>query len=352
MPTQTNAEYKRFPPDFGSFGMTIQFLFLAELIAVIITIGRNAEFNDRALHDLSLLSVFAVAIALCSIVVLKLASPLFRSTTTAVGSLLAILLLLLVTAVGTDAMLYLLHRLELIENRWPPWRESLMIRSLLIAGIVGALGLRSLIMKYRAELDAKSKQESKLQALQSRIRPHFLFNSLNSVASLTRSDPARAEAVLHDLADLFRVLLADARKLVPISAEREISRQYLEIEKIRLGERLQIKWNVSNIPRSAQMPALTLQPLLENAIYHGIEPRFAGGTIKIEMWTEGEMLNIMISNPLPDVPKAPRSKGNRLAQDNIRQRLAGQFGDAASMQVIEEGGQYHVKVKMPIVRGG
>jgi len=108
---------------------------------------------------------------------------------------------------------------------------------------------------------------------------------------------------------------------------------------------------VNNVPRSALIPALTLQPLLENAIYHGIEPRFAGGTIKIEMWGEGETLNIMISNPLPDVQKQTRSKGNKLAQENIRQRLATQFGGAASMQVIQEGGQYHVKVKMPIILG-
>jgi two-component system sensor histidine kinase AlgZ len=112
-----------------------------------------------------------------------------------------------------------------------------------------------------------------------------------------------------------------------------------------------VKWNVSNIPRAALIPALTLQPLLENAIYHGIEPRFAGGTIKIEMWAEGEMLNIMISNPLPDVRKEGHNKGNKLAQENIRQRLATQFGNAASMQVIQEGGQYHVKVKIPVVRG-
>ena len=157
---------------------------------------------------------------------------------------------------------------------------------------------------------------------------------------------------LHDLADLFRVLLADARKLVPISAEREISRQYLEIEKLRLGDRLKIKWRVSNnIPRAAQIPALTLQPLLENAIYHGIEPRFAGGLIKIEMWAEGDTLNIMISNPLPDVRKHAHSKGNKIAQDNIRERLVTQFGNAANMQSFEEGGQYHVKLKMPIVQG-
>lgn len=331
--------------------MLIRFVVLAELLAVIITIGRNTDFNEQAWQDFSMLSLFAVSIALCSIIVLKMASPLFRRASTGTGSVLAVLLLLLVTAFGTDGMIYLLYELGLIEQRWPTWRDSLMIRSLMITGILGSLGLRYLILRERTEIGNKLHQESKLQALQSRIRPHFLFNSLNSVASLTRSDPSKAEAVLHDLADLFRVLLADARKLVPVSAEREISRQYLEVEKIRLGDRLQVKWNVSNIPRAALMPALTLQPLLENAIYHGIEPRFAGGTIKIEMWVEGETLNIMISNPLPDVRKENHGKGNKLAQENIRQRLATQFRGAASMQVIQEGGQYHVKVKMPIILG-
>ena len=351
MVNASNTDKQNFLPDFGFSGMMLQFVILAEMIAVIITIARNGEFGPQVWQDLSLLSIFAMTIALFSAIVLKLFSPLLRRATMASGSLLTILLLMLVTAGVTEALVYLLHDLALIDERWPVWRDSLQVRSLMITGIVGALGLRYLSLKRHAELEGRLQQESKLQALQSRIRPHFLFNSLNSVAALARSDPDRAEAVLHDLADLFRVLLADARKLVPVTAEREISRQYLEIEKIRLGERLQIKWNVGNIPRAAMMPALTLQPLLENAIYHGIEPRFAGGTIKIEMWPEGETLNIMISNPLPDVQKTTRGKGNRLAQENIRQRLSTQFGDKASMQVIQEGGQYHVKVKMPIVRG-
>jgi len=331
--------------------MLLQFIILAELIAVIITIGRNPDFNDRAWQDFTVLSVFAVSIALCSILVLKFVSPLLQRTSTATGSIVVVTILLLVTSLGIDGIIFIMYRLAIIEERWPAWRETLLFRSLLIAAIIGTLGVNYLIMRERSDKHSKLGQESKLQALQSRIRPHFLFNSLNSVASLTRSDPSKAEAVLHDLADLFRVLLADARKLVPVSAEREISRQYLEVEKIRLGDRLSVRWNVSNIPSSALIPALTLQPLLENAIYHGIEPRFAGGTIKIEMWTEGEMLNIMISNPLPDVRKESHSKGNKIAHDNIRQRLATQFGESASMQVIQEGGQYHVKLKIPIVRG-
>jgi two-component system sensor histidine kinase AlgZ len=338
-------------PDFGSFRMAVRLVLLALLIALIITIGRNERFDEWAWQDLNWLLAFALVLALFVVLILKLAAPLLRRASLAAGSVLAVLLTLLAAALGTDAMIFALHDLGFIAERWPPWRESLLIRTLLITGIISVLGLRYLVLQHRAEQEARSKEEARMQALQSRIRPHFLFNALNSVASLTRSDPARAEAVLHDLADLFRVLLADARKLVPISAEREIARQYLEIEKLRLGERLQVKWNVSNVPRSAMIPALTLQPLLENAIYHGIEPRFAGGTIKIEMWTEGDSLNILISNPLPDIQHNPHSKGNKIAQENTRQRLQAQFGDRASMQALQEGGQYHVKIRMPVVLG-
>ncbi len=349
--SRTSSDDRHFLPDFGSLRMAVRIVLLAELIAIIITIGRNDRFDEWAWQDLNLLLAFALALALFIVVVLKLAAPLLKRTSVVAGSALAVLLILAAAAVGTDVMIFALYDLGFIAERWPSWRESLLIRTLLIAGVISVLGLRYLILQHRAERDARSKQEARMQMLAARIRPHFLFNALNSVASLTRSDPARAEAVLHDLADLFRVLLADARKLVPVSAEREISRQYLEIEKLRLGERLQVKWNVSNVPRSAMIPALTLQPLLENAIYHGIEPRFAGGTIKIEMWTEGDNLNILISNPLPEIQHHAHSKGNKIAQENIRQRLHAQFGEAASMQTMQEGGQYHVKIRMPVVLG-
>jgi two-component system, LytTR family, sensor histidine kinase AlgZ len=349
---QEQRHERHFLPDFGSFGMAIRFILLAEIVALLITIGRNPVFDEQAWQDLNMLSAFAISISLLSVMILKLTAPLLRRTSVGFGSVLVVLILLFVTAVGTDAMIFALHDLGFIPDRWPPWRESLIVRSLMVAFIISVFGLRYVIAQHRAEVEARAQQEARMQALQSRIRPHFLFNSLNSVASLTRSNPDKAEAVLHDLADLFRVLLADARKLVPISAEREISRQYLEIEKIRLGDRLHIQWNMSpNIPRSALVPALTLQPLLENAIYHGIEPRFAGGTIKIDMWTEGETLNVLISNPLPEVRKPSQGRGNKIAQENTRQRLTTQFGAAASLATFEEGGQYHVKVKMPIVRG-
>ena len=342
---------QRFLPDFGSFRVAVRVIFFAEIIAIIATICRNPALNAQAWQDLRLLSVLALTTALIAIVVLKLVSGWVPHMSVAAGSATVFLLLLGAIAGGTEAMIFILYYFGFIPERWPDWHVQLLIRSLLVGAVSSILGLRYLILGHRAQTDAKLEQEARLQALQSRIRPHFLFNSMNSIASLTRSDPARAEAALQDLADLFRVLLADARKLVPISAEREISRQYLEIEKLRLGDRLKVTWNVNNIPRNAMIPALTLQPLLENAIYHGIEPRFGGGMLKIELWGEAETLNILISNPLPEVRKHAHGKGNKIAMDNIRQRLFTYFGSGAAMQNFEEGNQYHVKLKMPIVKG-
>ena len=348
---KASGDGQHFLPDFGSFKVAIRIVLLAVIIAAIITISRNDIFDESAWQDLNLLTGFALILSLSTVLVLKLFSPLIRRLSVSTGSLLVFQLILIVIIVGTELMVFALYDLKLTTERWPEWHYSLLLRSILIGSLISILGLRYLFVAHRSELVSHAEQESRLQALQSRIRPHFLFNSMNSIASLTRSDPALAETALQDLADLFRVLLADARKLVPISAEREISRQYLEIEKLRLGDRLKVSWQVNNVPRSALIPALTLQPLLENAIYHGIEPRFQGGTLRIELWGEGETLNVMISNPLPDVPKHAHGKGNKIAVDNIRLRLESHFGNAASMQAFQEGGQYHVKLRMPIVRG-
>ncbi len=337
-------------PELASFRAVLRVLLVAELIAVVIVFGRHAGFDAAAVQDLVRVSALALAIALVSVTTLRLAAPVLARVAGPVRAALAVLLMLIAAATVTEAAVYLLYLFGTSPERWPAWRGPLLVRSLAITGIAGWLALRYLALEQRRAAGARTEQEAQMQALQSRIRPHFLFNSLNSVASLTRSDPTKAEAVLHDLADLFRVLLADARKLVPIAAEREIARQYIELEKLRLGDRLQVKWAESNVPRGAQIPALTLQPLLENAIYHGIEPRFGGGTIKIELWSEGDALNVMISNPLPETRTPAHQRGNKIAMDNIRQRLATQFGEGATLQAFEQGGQYHVKLKLPVVK--
>jgi two-component system sensor histidine kinase AlgZ len=349
-------------PNFGSARAALSIIILTQIIAVVITVDRHNVLDGDALRDLVIVTVFAQFIAVCSIIALKIIAVPVRHMAAKTGMAVTFAVLLLVTALATEVALAVVFHFNLVEHPWPAWNAltsapwpawhlSLLGRNLLISMVVIPLVLRYLTLHHRARLETQSKQAATLQALQSRIRPHFLFNSMNSIAGLLKSDPEKAEHALHDLADVFRVLLADARKLVPITAERDLAKQYLDIEKLRLGDRLHVKWLASNVPRSAQIPSLTLQPLLENAIYHGIEPLFAGGQIKVELWGEQDMLNIMITNPVPDVATQSHRKGNKIAMDNIRQRLAQYFGDQATLQTFEQFGKYHVKVRMPIIRG-
>jgi two-component system, LytTR family, sensor histidine kinase AlgZ len=187
--------------------------------------------------------------------------------------------------------------------------------------------------------------EARLQALQARIRPHFLFNSLNAVLSLIRSQPQRAEAALEDMAELFRVLMADNRALVPLTQEIALCKQYLNIEKLRLDERLQCDWQLKKMPADAMIPPLILQPLVENAVYHGIEPLAQGGTILIEIMTVGQDLLLRISNPLS--PRPDKSSGNKMALKNIRERLRLHYDLEAQLKQHEKHGQYIVEIMIP-----
>src|SRR6185503_20942227 len=153
-----------------------------------------------------------------------------------------------------------------------------------------ALAAQFLLIAYfrlRARALSPAITEARLQALQARIRPHFLFNSITAVLSLMRSEPRRAEVALEDLADLFRVLMRDNRELAPLADEVELCRQYPELEQLRLGERLGVDWNVKSMPGDALVPPLLLQPLLENAVYHGIEPSSERGVVSINIFYRG-----------------------------------------------------------------
>ena len=190
--------------------------------------------------------------------------------------------------------------------------------------------------------------EARLQALQARIRPHFLFNSINAVLSLIRQDPRRAEVALEDMAELFRVLMADNRELTLLTREVELCRQYLGIEQLRLGSRLRVEWQLDAMPRDALVPPLVLQPLLENAVYHGIEPRLEPGTIVINIAAARDELHAVLRNPYR--PDGGRHEGNRMALANIRERLALHFDAEANLSTRAGADSYEVRIVMPYVR--
>jgi two-component system sensor histidine kinase AlgZ len=199
----------------------------------------------------------------------------------------------------------------------------------------------------RARALAPAVAEARIQALQARIRPHFLFNSLNAALSLIRSDPRRAERALEDLADLFRVLIADERTLAPLAKEIDIARQYLAIESLRLGERLRVSWKVDGMPADALVPAMMLQPLVENAVYHGVEPLEAGGEIAIEVTHSKEEIVIRLTNPYR--AGGENHAGNRMALANIRERLQLHYDAEASMRSSVADGRYEVVIRLPYI---
>lgn len=194
--------------------------------------------------------------------------------------------------------------------------------------------------------------EARLQALQARIRPHFLFNSLNAVLSLIRTEPLRAETTLEDLAELFRVLMRDARQQTTLGEEIRLCRQYLSIEKIRLGERLQVKWDMTNttdaLLRKAQIPALLLQPLLENAVHYGVEPSGKPCLVKIRISRSIDRIEIVILNPVD--PTVVVESGNQMALGNIRERLDLLYDVEAQLTHGVIGNEYEVRLRFPYVR--
>jgi two-component system sensor histidine kinase AlgZ len=201
----------------------------------------------------------------------------------------------------------------------------------------------------RARSLAPALTEARLQALQARIRPHFLFNSINAVLSLIRDEPRRAERMLEDMAELFRVLMADNRQLRPLEDEVTLCRRYLEIEQIRLGDRLKVDWQIDNMPEKALVPPLILQPLIENAVYHGIEPQPGAGVLTIEITTSassGKQLKITLTNPFHAA--STHVSGNRMAIANIRERLQLHFDAEAGLTAGVTNNQYVVKINMPI----
>jgi two-component system sensor histidine kinase AlgZ len=190
--------------------------------------------------------------------------------------------------------------------------------------------------------------EARIQALQARIRPHFLYNSINAVLSLIRSEPRRAERALEDLADLFRVLMQENRTLAPISGEIDLVRQYLALESLRLGERLRVAWHTETMPSDALVPPLLLQPLVENAVYHGIEPCPEGGEIVIDVGMAAGVLHMTLTNPYPG--ESRQGAGNRMAIGNIRERLQLHFDAEATMRSEMSDGVYKVTIRMPYLR--
>ncbi len=223
--------------------------------------------------------------------------------------------------------------------------QLFLLKNLGISAIISAIGLRYIYVQYHWRKEAISSAYSRIQALQARIRPHFLFNSMNTIASLIRFAPDKAEQAVEDFSDLFRASLMDASKQMTFGEEIELCQQYVRIEMLRLEDRVKAVWQVDSIPPDALLPPLCIQPLVENAIYHGIQPLPEGGTISIVGIFDGKYISIDIENPLGG--STSYHKGNQIAQKNIAQRLATYYDDTARLNIQVHANTYRVNLRFP-----
>lgn len=220
--------------------------------------------------------------------------------------------------------------------------------SVFAVGLVAVVFFRYLAIRarWRAELIAQA--EARVQALQARIQPHFLFNSLNTIASLIPDQPASAEAATLDLADIFRGSMRRADQLIPLADELQLAQRYLDMEKRRLGDRLEVDWRVDELPAGAAVLPLILQPLLENAVGHGVQARPEGGRISVYGRVEGDRVVITIGNPAPS--ETVPSRGHGMALHNIRERLSLAFGTRAGLQTLRDRERFYAVLSIPHVK--
>jgi two-component system sensor histidine kinase AlgZ len=185
----------------------------------------------------------------------------------------------------------------------------------------------------------------RLAELQSRIRPHFLFNALNTALALVRVDPARAEGVLEDLAQLFRVALAESGASVALDEEIDLAQRYLAIEQVRYGARLQVSWDIDERVGRARVPPLVLQPLVENAVRHGVEPAVEGGRIWVQAFARRGQAVVLVSNTVPQTPTVP---GHGIALRNVRERLRLLHDVAGQCEVWREDELFRARITVPL----
>jgi two-component system sensor histidine kinase AlgZ len=319
-------------PNIRILGILLRILIIANTALALIAYTLSTEITDF-FQRIATISALAQPMLLSSLLLLYACYPQIRKLNYIQGLITILALVMLCTFI-----IYSLFAKLWIFEDLPE-----LSRILLTALSISAFTLYYFNLRYRAHSPAVT--EARLQALQARIRPHFLFNSINAVLSLIRSQPKQAETALEDMADLFRVLMADNRELVPLAQEIALCRQYLALEKLRLNERLHIQWQIDNMPPDALIPPLVLQPLVENAVYHGIEPLADGGTITIQIYTRLNEIHLVLRNPYT-MPNH-HQHGNKMALGNIKERLTLHFDLEASLKSKQEKGEYEVHIVLP-----
>src|SRR5260221_3813917 len=324
-----------FLPDFRNLGVVARTLVGVNGLALAVALMSSRDLTQAAERFMQS-AILVEPLLIASVSALFILSAALARLLYWAGCTAVIVLVLVLAAGDHAALLWIVG--EPPADLWRMLALSALTAACLLAYF------RLLIRAYSPAL-----AEARLQALQARIRPHFLFNSLNAVLSLMRRDPRRAERALENLAVLFRTLMTDARRFVRLTDEIALLERYAEIEQLRLGDRLHVTWELDSAPSDALLPPLVLQPLLENAVYHGVEPGAGSGEILVHIERRGDRVLARIENPRVEEPS--HHAGNRMALDNIRERLALFFDAEARIETSVSGDRYRVEIEMPYRTG-
>ncbi|MEW5757800.1 MAG: histidine kinase [Pseudomonadota bacterium] len=338
-----------FIPDLCTLPMVFYLVIIGELLAFILTLSPVNPSADRW-TTLSLLSFFIQWIGLSSAGLLCLLRGQLSHLSDTRAGILSYLILLVNTLIFAELAYQGILQFRLLEGPEQLDHTMFLLRTVAIGAIIYAVALRYFYMRHQWRLQVEAESKARLEALQAKIRPHFLFNTMNTIASLIRENPTQAEEAVEDFSDLLRMSLHEQDRFISLAEEITLCEHYLNIEKLRLGTRLNVTWEAGTPDISIRVPPLLLQPLLENAIYHGIEPAPEGGAIHVKIQQQPHALHITIRNPLPDKQILKRA-GNRLAIDNIRQRLDLAYQGRARLELTPENAHYRVDLHLPIDGG-
>ncbi|MFT6388853.1 MAG: two-component system sensor histidine kinase AlgZ [Cellvibrionaceae bacterium] len=313
---------------------------VGELLSFVLMLANSgAGFSWPALGSISLAAQWII---LSSAFVLCQSRSLLNNLQPMLGGLAAYTVCLSISAL-------VVYLAQLIT--FEPFDFSRWLKGFLITAIFSGILLRYLYLQQQLSNQQQAELGARLQSLQSRIKPHFLFNSMNTIASLITVNPSAAEKAVEDLSRLFRSSL-QAPGLVKLEDEIDLCRRYIAIEHQRLAERLTMVWNMTEPLPSFMVPSLFLQPLLENAIIHGIQKLSKGGEIHLSILSKDKSIQIMVENPVPDINVDEKTKecehGNQIALDNIQSRLQLHYGSKASIKSKRYKHSFSVKIELPL----
>ena len=335
-----------FLPDLCTTRSVLVVVVVAELLALVMTLAAS-HYDGFSFERLALSSLFIQWVALTSAALLCGLRDMLNRLPLGWASFAVVALVVLDTFVFSIlarlAMGWMLGVETLLLEAAP--HEPLVNAG--IAAIIAGMVMRYFFVQEQLRDKGEAELQARIQALQSRIRPHFLFNSMNIIASLISVDPDAAEQVVEDLSRLFRASLKESGNQVSLREELDLCERYARIEQLRIGERLQLEWDIRVPTETVLIPLLTLQPLVENAIYHGIQPLAEGGVVRISAWQQDGQVYLAVSNPCGGT--ASSHQGNRMAQANIRHRLEALYGRAARLETLAGDNNYEVRVIYPFV---